>query len=103
MLRDAPEETVAVRQRRSLRQLPDHSHQHKRQHTKTTSISAQPLRTRPTKVPVQKPQRNERMNVDDGEAKKVRPEPVERTQRQSQRKGPCPIGPWLLSTAQQHQ
>src|ERR1041384_3576927 len=106
MLRDAPEESVAVRQRRRPRQLPNHPQEHKRQHTQATSIRAQPLRTRATKVPVQKPQRHKRMNVNDRETKKIRPEPVQRTQRQPQRDGPRPVRAWFLSTTQpdqQHQ
>src|SRR5829696_1345070 len=106
MLHDAPEQTVTLRQRRRLRQLPDYPHQHKRQHTQTTTKGLQPLRTRATEVPVQKPERHERMNVDDRETKKVRPEPVQRTQRQPQRNSPRPIGPRLLlgtQPDQQHQ
>src|SRR5215216_1120218 len=100
MLRDAPEETVTVRQRRSLRQLPDHPNQHKRHQTHATTIKAQPLRTGATEMPIEKPERNERMHVNNRETEEVRAEPVQRTQRHSYRNGPRPICSPLLFAAQ---
>src|ERR1043165_9737416 len=100
MLRDAPEQSVAVRQRRGLRQLPDHSREHARQKTQTTAISTEPRRTSATQMVIEKPERDQRMNVDEGETKEVRSEPVQRSERESDRNGPRPIHARLLLAAQ---
>src|ERR1700741_5044104 len=103
MLCDAPEEPVVIRKRSRLRQLPDHARQRQRQQTKKASIRTRPRRSRATEMPVQKPQRNERMNIDDPKTEEIGTEPVQRTQRQTQRNQPGPIGARLLFAAQPDQ
>src|ERR1041385_7565259 len=103
MLRDAPEQTVAVRQCRSLRQVPDHAREHERQEAQTTAITTEPFGTRATQMTVEEPQRDQRMTVDERETKEVRSEPVQRGDREPDWNGPRPIRARLLLVAQPNQ
>src|SRR5215510_6104262 len=103
MLSDAPEEAIAVRQRRALRQLPDHRGEQKRQQAQTPAIGTQPPWTRATQMTVKEPQRDQWVDVNERETEEVRSEPVQRAERESSRNDPLPIGAAFLFFAQPDQ
>src|ERR1051325_242223 len=55
VLRDAPEESVIIRERRRARELPEHRKQQQRQHTQTKAVQPQPLGTSARRMTNQKP------------------------------------------------
>src|SRR5881392_1590648 len=78
VLRDAPEKSVVIFERRRASKLPEHSDNQQRQQNQTTMIRAQPLRPGTSQMPIEEPKCDEWVNIDNSQTEKLWRQPVNR-------------------------
>src|SRR6185312_9716953 len=78
MLSDAPGQPVVIGQRLCSPQPPDNSTDQQRHNEQAAPIDPQPLWSRTRKMSIEKPERYQRMCIDQTQAEQFRSQPIER-------------------------